>query len=72
MFSLQAQKLTRSSRSGAFPLLLKKRKILGICDFASKGACSYLGHANPMWQGVNVLSRNKGCLSECRDGGASL
>lgn len=34
--------------------------------------CSYLGHAYPKWQGVDVLSGNKGCLSEGCDGGASL
>lgn len=37
-----------------------------------RGACSYLGHAYPEWQGVDALSGNKGCLSEGCDGGASL
>lgn len=38
----------------------------------SKKACSYLGHAYPKWEWVNVLSGNKGCLSDGCDGRASL
>lgn len=68
LFFLNTDTQTKFGRSGAFPTRLTERRGWGSMDIStfawSESACSYLGHAYPKRQGVNVLRGNKGCLSE--------